>query len=102
MLTFLKSLMYVGGLLCSRYTCSHLLEMPPYMLLWVLNWKKNIQGFEVSDDPWVVFFHCTSEPIGWYKAKSLIALYWKQKPITLMKCWFQTFDHFYYMEEFTK
>lgn len=82
----------------------------PYWLT-ILYWIKEIQGSEVSNDPWMVLLHCTDKPIGSYKrsitphllnaAKALIPRYWK-KPMAPTLCqWLMAVDQIYYMEDLT-
>lgn len=66
----------------------------------ILKWIEVIQGVPIPSDSWVVLFHCTGEPVGWYwrsitphfliAAKSLIPRFWKQSTIhycsTMVTC----------------
>lgn len=82
----------------------------PYWLN-ILYWAKEIQGYEIPNDPWIVLLHCTGEPVGTYKksitphllnaAKALIPQYWKQLTIPTLCQWLLKVDHPYYMEDLT-
>lgn len=63
------------------------------------------------NDPWVILFHCTDEPIGSYKksitphllnaAKMLIPKYWKQQATPSLRQWLIEVDRIYHMESST-
>lgn len=82
----------------------------PYWLA-ILHWAKEIQGYEIPNDPWVILLHCTGSPAGAYKksitlhllnaAKALIPRYWKQPTIPSLRQWLMEVDHTYYMEYLT-
>lgn len=35
----------------------------------ILYWIEVIQGYPIPNDPWVVLFHCTGEPVIQYSDK---------------------------------
>lgn len=61
----------------------------------VLYWIKEIQGYAIPNDPWVILFNCTGKSIGQYKksitphllnaAKALIPRLWKQQTIPTLR-----------------
>lgn len=77
----------------------------------ILYWIEQIQGSKMSNDPWLLLFHCTDEPIGSYKksitphllnaAKVLIPKLWKQQKIPSLRQWLMEVDRIYYMEDST-
>lgn len=53
-----------------KATHAHVLWFCPYIRpywLTILYWIKEIQGFEIPNDPLVVLLHCTGSPAGAYK-----------------------------------
>lgn len=79
--------------------------------LTILHWIKEIQGSEISNDPWQILLHCADEPAGSYKksitphllnaAKALIPRVWKTPKIPSLRQWLCKVDHTYYMEDLT-
>lgn len=79
--------------------------------LTILHWIKEIQGYEVPNDPFVVLLHCTGKSVGSYRksitphllnaAKALIPRFWKQKNIPTLRQWLMEVDRIYYMEDLT-
>lgn len=96
--------MWSGG-----HARAHLLAVSSHPFVLGLYATEDIHGFPVPNDPWVVLFHCSSEPAGRYKnsiaphllnaAKTLIPKYWKEPTISTNQPWFHVVDHIYYMED---
>lgn len=93
------------------HPCTYLVALSPNTIVLVIYLTLDQNNFPIPNDPWVVLFHCTTEPVGQYRhsinphllnaAKALIRRHWKQFTVPTFQQWFQEVDQTCHMEDLT-